>query len=81
MLKIEASCTKFDHRGKGYLSVDEIFNVVKLQNGINVSKDEVSIRIFVKCYTNILKYTVNMTYVLKYIKTLDVLICMPNISK
>ena len=79
MLKIEASCTKFDHRGKGYLSVDEIFNVVKLQNGINVSKDEVSIRIFVKGY--ILKHTVNMTYVLKYIKTLDVLICMPNISK
>ena len=39
--QIEASCTKFDHRGKGYLSVDEIFNVVKLQNGVDVSKDEV----------------------------------------
>jgi Ca2+-binding EF-hand superfamily protein len=39
--KIEASCTKFDHRGKGYLSVDEIFNVVKLQNGVDVSKDEI----------------------------------------
>ena len=41
--QIEASCTKFDHRGKGYLSVDEIFNVVKLQNGVDVSKDEVKL--------------------------------------
>ena len=42
LLKIEASCKKFDHRGKGSLSVDEIFNVVKLQNGIDIGKDEVS---------------------------------------
>ena len=41
--QIEASCTKFDHRGKGYLTVDEIFNVVKLQNGVDVSKDEVKL--------------------------------------
>ena len=39
--KIEASCKKFDHRGKGSLTVDEIFNVVKLQNGIDIGKDEV----------------------------------------
>ena len=47
LLKIEASCKKFDHRGKGSLSVDEIFNVVKLQNGIDIGKDEVKILIFV----------------------------------
>ena len=43
--KIEASCTKFDHRGKGCLTVDEIFNVVKLQNGVDISKDEVNVTI------------------------------------
>ena len=39
--KIESSCHKFDHRGKGRLTADEYFNVIKLQNGIDCSKDEI----------------------------------------
>ena len=38
--KIEKSCRKFDRKGKGSLTADDYFNVVKLQNGIDVSKDE-----------------------------------------
>ena len=40
--KIESSCKKFDHKGTGSLSPDDIFNVIKLQNGIDCSKDEVT---------------------------------------
>lgn len=39
--RIESSCKKFDHEGKGKLTPDEFFNVVKLQNGVDISKDEV----------------------------------------
>lgn len=39
--KIESSCKKFDHGHKGSLTADEYFNVLKLQNGIDISKDEV----------------------------------------
>lgn len=39
--KIESSCRKFDHKGKGSLTPDEYFNVVKLQNGIDCTKDEI----------------------------------------
>ncbi len=39
--KIESSCKKFDHSHKGSLTADEYFNVLKLQNGIDISKDEV----------------------------------------
>ena len=39
--KIEASCKKFDHKGQGSLTADELFNVVKLQHGIDCSKEEV----------------------------------------
>lgn len=39
--KLERSCRKFDHKGKGKLTVDEYFNVIKLQNGIDISKAEV----------------------------------------
>jgi len=39
--KIENSCLKFDHDKKGVLSPDEYFNVLKLQNGIDCTKDEV----------------------------------------
>ncbi len=39
--KIASSCRKFDHRGKGSLTADEYFNVLKLQHGIECSKDEV----------------------------------------
>ena len=38
--KIEASCKKFNNN-KGRLSVDEFYNVIKLQNGVEVSKDEI----------------------------------------
>ena len=39
--KIASSCRKFDHKGKGSLTPDEYYNVLKLQNGIDCSKDEV----------------------------------------
>ena len=39
--KIASSCQKFDHKGQGRLTADDLFNVVKLQNGIDCSKDEV----------------------------------------
>jgi len=39
--KIASSCRKFDHKGKGSLTPDEFFNVVKLQNGVDCSKDEI----------------------------------------
>ena len=42
--KLEKSCKKFDHSKKGRLTPDEYFNVVKLQNGIAISKEEVIIR-------------------------------------
>ena len=41
--KIASSCQKFDHKGQGRLTADDLFNVVKLQNGIDCSKDEVDI--------------------------------------
>ena len=39
--KIERNCRKFDHSSKGALRPDEYYNVLKLQNGIDISKDEV----------------------------------------
>ena len=39
--KIENSCLKFDHDKKGILNPDEYFNVLKLQNGVECSKEEV----------------------------------------
>ena len=39
--KIAGSCHKFDHQGKGKLTADEYFNVLKLQNGIDCSKEQV----------------------------------------
>lgn len=39
--KLERSCKNFDHSKKGRLTPDDFFNVVKLQNGIAISKDEV----------------------------------------
>ena len=38
--KIESSCRKFNNN-HGKLSVDEYYNVIKLQNGVEVSKDEI----------------------------------------
>ena len=38
-VKIEASCRRFNNN-HGSLSVDEFYNVIKLQNGVEVSKDE-----------------------------------------
>eukprot|EP00090_Calanus_glacialis_P006313 TRINITY_DN14932_c0_g1_i1.p1 TRINITY_DN14932_c0_g1~~TRINITY_DN14932_c0_g1_i1.p1 ORF type:complete len:153 (-),score=67.88 TRINITY_DN14932_c0_g1_i1:137-595(-) len=39
--KIENSCLKFDHDKKGILTPDEFFNVLKLQNGVECTKEEV----------------------------------------
>ena len=39
--KIENSCLKFDHDKKGMLTPDEYFNVMKLQNGVDCTKEEV----------------------------------------
>ena len=46
--KLEKSCVKFDHRNRGGLKVDEYYNVIKLQNGIDITKSEVSIRTVVQ---------------------------------
>ena len=43
--KLEKSCRKFDHSRKGRLTPDDYFNVVKLQNGIPISKEEVRVSI------------------------------------
>ena len=42
--KLEKSCVKFDHRNRGGLKVDEYYNVIKLQNGIDITKSEVTRR-------------------------------------
>eukprot|EP00095_Tigriopus_kingsejongensis_P003503 maker-scaffold373_size192110-snap-gene-0.36 protein:Tk03503 transcript:maker-scaffold373_size192110-snap-gene-0.36-mRNA-1 annotation:"PREDICTED: calmodulin-4-like" len=39
--KVESSCHRFDRRGKGRLNVDDLYNVVKLQNKIDTSKDDI----------------------------------------
>ena len=39
--KIAGTCHKFAHQGKGKLTADEYFNVLKLQNGIDCSKEQV----------------------------------------
>ena len=41
--KIESGCNKFDHQRRGCLTTDEYYNVVKTQNGIDISKDDVRI--------------------------------------
>merc|ERR1712223_1513251 len=45
--KSENSCLKFDHDKKGMLTPDEYFNVMKLQNGVDCTKEgEIKIRDF-----------------------------------
>jgi len=39
--KIESSCRRFDKSGKGKLSVDDFYNVIKLQNRVETSKEEI----------------------------------------
>ena len=46
--KIENSCLKFDHDKKGMLTPDEYFNVMKLQNGVDCTKEEVNQTNFIK---------------------------------
>ena len=46
--KIENSCLKFDHDKKGMLTPDEYFNVMKLQNGVDCTKEEVNQANFIK---------------------------------
>jgi len=39
--KIENSCRRFDKRGKGKLTVEEFYNVIKLQNHVDTSKEDI----------------------------------------
>lgn len=39
--KVESSCNRFDQTGKGRLSVDDLYNVVRLQNKIDATKDDI----------------------------------------
>ncbi|XP_059092908.1 uncharacterized protein LOC131888141 [Tigriopus californicus] len=39
--KVESSCNRFDQKGKGRLSVDDLYNVVRLQNKIDTTKDDI----------------------------------------
>merc|ERR1711894_623941 len=39
--KLEDSCLRYDHDKKGILTPDEYFNVLKIQNGVECSKEEV----------------------------------------
>merc|ERR1712043_29721 len=39
--KIEKSAIRFDKKGKGKLSADDLYSVVKLQNKMDVSKAEI----------------------------------------
>ena len=43
--KLLSSCKKFDRGGKGSLTADEYFNVIKMQHGIDVGKEEVKLEI------------------------------------
>ena len=38
---METSCNRFDKRGRGRLTVEEYYNVLKLQNKLDTSKDEI----------------------------------------
>lgn len=40
-LKLESNLKRFDKKGKGKLTVDEYYNVIKIQNKIDCSKDEI----------------------------------------
>ena len=39
--KLERSCNKLDHSKRGALTIHEYWNICRVQNMINVSKDEV----------------------------------------
>ena len=39
--KLERSCNKLDHSNRGALTINEFWNICRVQNRINVSKDEV----------------------------------------
>lgn len=40
-LQIESACKRFDHKRKGKLSVDEYYNVIKVQQKVDITKDEI----------------------------------------
>ena len=52
--KIESGCNKFDHQRRGCLTTDEYYNVVKTQNGIDISKDDVRATGFLEDETSVL---------------------------
>ena len=39
--KIEASCNRYDRKERGKLTADELYNVVKMQNKVDCSKDDI----------------------------------------
>lgn len=39
--QIESNLKRFDKKGKGKLTVDEYYNVIKVQNKVDTSKDEI----------------------------------------
>ena len=41
VVKLERSCNKLDHSNTGALTINEYWNICRVQNRINVSKDEV----------------------------------------
>ena len=45
--KLERSCNKFDHSKIGALTINEYWNICRVQNRINVSKDEVTAYVFI----------------------------------
>ena len=45
--KLERSCNKFDHSKIGALTINEYWNICRVQNRINVSKDEVTDFVFI----------------------------------
>ena len=40
--KLERNCNKFDRSNDGALTINEYWNICRVQNRINVSKDEVT---------------------------------------
>ena len=51
--KLERSCNKFDHSKDGALTINEYWNICRVQNRINVSKEEVIAYVLVAPHLNL----------------------------
>ena len=40
-VKIESNLRRFDKAGKGSLTVDDFYNVIKVQNGVDCTKNDI----------------------------------------